>query len=93
MVDWSDRKEYRRIEAISYRRPLPKLDLFIETTAIRPVTARLFVNNVLSPRETRTRDFFLGTRATGVTDRVEIRKALGGPEGLRTVGFQVSGRF
>ena len=93
VVDWSDRNEYRRIEAISYERPRPKLDLFVETTAMRPVTARLFANNVLSPRETRTREFFRGSRATGVIDRVEIRKALGGPEGLRTVGFQVSGRF
>lgn len=93
VIDWSDRKDYRRIETYTYERPLPKLDLFIETTAIKPVTARLFANNVLSPRETRTREFYRGSRASGVIDRLEIRKALGGPEGLRTVGFQVSGRF
>lgn len=93
VIDWADRNEYRRIEVISYERPLPKLDLFIETTAIRPVTARLFVNNLLAPPETRTREFYLGSRAGGITERLEIRKALGGPEGLRTMGFQVSGRF
>jgi outer membrane receptor protein involved in Fe transport len=93
LVDWSDRQEYRRAEAIRYERPMPRLDLFIETTAIKPVTARIFANNLLSPRETRTREFFRGSRASGAIDRVELRRALGGPEGLRTVGFQVSGRF
>jgi hypothetical protein len=93
LVDWSDRQEYRRAEAIRYERPMPRLDLFIETTAIKPVTARIFANNLLSPRETRTREFFRGSRASGAIDRVEFRRALGGPEGLRTVGFQVSGRF
>eukprot|EP01041_Mallomonas_annulata_P035012 gene35012-57892_t len=53
VVDWSDRNEYRRIEAISYERPRPKLDLFVETTAIKPVTARLFANNILSPASGR----------------------------------------
>jgi outer membrane receptor protein involved in Fe transport len=93
VVDWSDRSEHRRLEVISYERPLPRLDLFLETTAIRPVTVRVFANNVLSPRETRTREYFQGARATGRIDRLEIRRALGGPEGLRTEGFQVSGRF
>jgi len=93
VVGWSGREEYRRIEVIKYRRPAPRLDLFVETTAIGPVTARLFVNNLLSPDETRTRTFFQGSRASGVVQRVEIRDARGGPEGVRTVGFQVSGRF
>ena len=93
VVGWSGREEYRRIEAITYRRPAPRLDLFVETTQIKPVTARLFVNNLLSPDETRTRTFYQGSRASGVVQRVEVRDARGGPEGVRTVGFQVSGRF
>jgi hypothetical protein len=93
LVDWSNREEYRLAEAIRYERPRPRLDVFVETTAIKPVTARLFASNILSPRETRTREFFRGSRASGVVDRVENRKALGGAEGLRVVGFQVSGRF
>lgn len=93
LVGWSGREEYRRVEMIKYRRPAPRLDLFVETTAIKPVTARVFVNNLLSPDETRTRTFYQGSRASDLVQRVEIRDARGGPEGVRTIGFQFSGRF
>lgn len=92
-VGWAGREEYRRAEVITYRRPAPRLDLFVETTAIRPLTMRLAFNNVLSPDETRTRTFYQGSRASGVVQRIEVRDARGGPEGVRTVGFQISGRF
>ena len=79
----------RLIEQKSVR----KLDLFFETTALKPVTIRAFVNNVLSPEEERIRTFYQGSRASGVVARAEIRKAKGGPEGSRAFGLQVSGRF
>lgn len=93
VVGWSSRAEYRRIEVVTYRRPAPRLDLFVETTAIKPVTVRFYFNNLLSPDETRRRTFYQGSRASGMVQRVELRDARGGPEGVRTLGFQVSGRF
>jgi hypothetical protein len=53
----------------------------------------LFVNNILGPSEERVRTFYLGSRASGVVQRAEIREAKGGPEGSRAIGLQVSGRF
>ncbi|MBL8774259.1 MAG: TonB-dependent receptor [Phenylobacterium sp.] len=93
LVQWSGRKEYRRAELYAYERPQPRLDLFVETTALKPVTVRVFANNVLGPSEDRTRTFFQGSRASGVVQRAEVRVFRGGPEGTRSLGLQVSGRF
>ena len=67
--------------------------MFFETTLIKPVTLKLYVNNILSSSEERTRTYFLGSRAGGQIDRVEERLSDGGPEGSRAIGVQVSGRF
>jgi hypothetical protein len=93
LVQWSSRKEYRRAEIFRYERSEPRLDLFFETTRWRPVTARVFVNNILSASEDRTRTFFVTSRSSGVVQRVELRRFDGGPEGSRVFGAQVSGRF
>lgn len=93
MFQWSGRSEYRRAELIDYVRPKPRIDLFVETTAIRPVTLRVYLNNILVSTEERDRTFFVGDRSTGRVQRIEERQARGGPEGSRIVGFQVSGRF
>lgn len=93
LFQWAGREEYRKAEIIEYVRAKPRLDLFFETTAIKPVTLRLFVNNILVSSEARTRTFFQSDRSSGVVQRVEDRTALGGPEGSRSVGFLVSGRF
>lgn len=93
MFQWAGRTEYRRAESIHYVRPKPRLDLYLETTRIKPVTMRLFVNNILVSSEERTRTFFVGDRSSDLIQRLEQRDALGGPEGSRTLGFQVSGRF
>lgn len=93
MFQWSGRTEYRRAETIHYVRPKPRLDLYVETTRIKPVTVRLFLNNVLVSAEERTRTFYVGDRGSDLIQRLEDRDALGGPEGSRTVGFQISGRL
>jgi hypothetical protein len=93
IVQWSGREEYRRAEITEFVRHEPRIDMFFETTAIGAVTARVFVNNLLSTEEDRTRSFFLGDRSSGVVQRVEIRRVDGGPEGSRVFGVQVSGRF
>lgn len=92
-VQWAEREEYRRAEIITYVRPEPRIDVFFETTLIKPVTLKLYVNNILSSSEERTRTYFLGSRAGGQIDRVEERLSDGGPEGSRAIGVQVSGRF
>ncbi|MFL5115377.1 MAG: TonB-dependent receptor domain-containing protein, partial [Microvirga sp.] len=93
LVQWSRREEYRRAELYEYERSRPRLDLFVETTRLKPVTIRMTVNNVLSPSEDRVRTFYQGSRASGVVSRAELRLAKGGPEGSRSLGLQVSGRF
>ncbi|MCC7267294.1 MAG: TonB-dependent receptor [Caulobacteraceae bacterium] len=93
LFQWAGRAEYRRAEIIEYVRPKPRLDLFVETTAIKPVTVRLYLNNLFVSSEERTRTFFVGDRSTGQVQRIEEREALGGPEGSRVVGFLISGRF
>ena len=65
----------------------------METTALKPVTLRVFLNNVLTSEETRTRSFYAGSRASGTISRVEVRKSDGAAEGSLIYGFQVSGRF
>jgi hypothetical protein len=93
LVQWSGRREYKRTELIDYDRAEPRLDLYVETTALKPVTVRFNVNNIFSPNEERTRTFFQGDRSSGVLLRTETRRAKGGPEGTRTIGVQVSGKF
>lgn len=93
LFQWSGRTEYRRAETIHSVRPKPRLDLFVETARIKPVTVRLFVNNILVSSEERTRTYYVGDRSSDLIQRLEDRVSLGGPEGSRTVGFQVSGRF
>lgn len=93
LFQWAGRAEYRRAEVIEYVRSKPRLDLYVETTAINPVTLRLYLNNVTVSSEDRTRTFYVGDRSSGQVLRLERRRNLGGPEGSRTLGFQVSGRF
>ena len=92
-VQWAERDEYRLAETISYVRPEPRIDLFVETTLIKPVTVKLYINNILTSSEERTRTYFRGSRAGGQIDRIEERLSDGGPEGSRVVGVLVSGRF
>lgn len=93
VFQWAGREEYRKAEIISHVRAKPRLDLFVESTAIQPVTLRLYINNIFVSSEERTRTFFQTDRSTGMVQRVENRVSLGGPEGSRTVGFLISGRF
>lgn len=93
VVQWAGRSEYKRIEMLDYERSVPRLDFYVETTRIKPVTIRFNVNNIFSPSEARVRTFYQTDRSTGVVSRTETRKAKGGPEGTRSVGIQVSGRF
>lgn len=93
LFQWAGRSEYRRAETIDYVRSKPRMDLFFETTLIKPVTVRLYVNNLLVSSDERTRTFFVGDRDTGVVQRVEVRDSYGGPEGSRAFGFMISGRF
>lgn len=93
LFQWAGRAEYRRAEVFEYVRSKPRLDVFVETTAINPVTLRFYLNNVTVSSEDRTRTFYVGDRSSGQILRLERRRNLGGPEGSRTVGFQVSGRF
>lgn len=92
LIQWAGRDEYRRAETFHYVRHTPRLDLFFETTAVKPMTMRLFVNNLLVSYENRTRVFYTTDR-TSVVQRIEERRSGGGPEASRAFGFQVSGRF
>lgn len=93
VVQWSGRSEYKRAETYEYERATPRFDLFAETTRLKPVTLRVYVNNIFSSAEERVRTFYQTDRSTGVVTRTESRKSKGGPEGSRVVGVQVSGRF
>lgn len=93
LVQWSGRQEYRRAEIFDYVREKPRVDVFFETTVIKPVTFRIFANNLIGPPEDRTRTFYQGSRASGVVQRAEIRTFKGGPEGTRSLGMQISGKF
>ncbi len=68
------------------------MDLFIETTRLRPVTIKLYANNILSPNEERTRLFYDDARNIGSVEISEYREA-GGGMGTRVIGFQVAGTF
>jgi hypothetical protein len=93
LLQWSAREEYRYDEIIEYERPDPRLEFFYETTAIKPFTVRFFLNNIFSPPETRVWTFYTANRAVGAVREVWTRKNKGGPEGTRSFGVQVSGRF
>lgn len=93
IVQWADRAEYRRAEVYTYSRPTPKVDLWIETKKFDGVTVRLFVNNIFSPDEKRVRTFYAGDRSSGIVSQTETRVGLGGPEGSRVVGIQLSGQL
>jgi hypothetical protein len=93
VTQWAERREYKRAEVDTYVRERPRLDLFFETTAIKPVTLRFGLNNILVAQETRTRTYFASDRRSGVVQRAERRRVLGGPEGSRIYSVQMSGRF
>lgn len=93
VIQWSGRAEYRRAEIIESVRPEPRLDLYFETTAVKPVTMRISVNNLMVTAENRTRTFYVGGRGSNTIQKAELRHTNGGPEGTRVLGFQVSGKF
>jgi outer membrane receptor for ferrienterochelin and colicin len=93
VTQWAGRKEFHMAEDYSYVRKEPRIDLFLETTAWKPVTVRFFLNNILTSTETRTRNFYVGTRASGTLSRSEVRQSDGAAEASRILGFQVSGHF
>ena len=93
ILQWSGRAEYKRAELIEYERELPRIDLYFETTAIKPVTLRFNVNNIIPASDERIRTFYDGRRRDGVILKTETREAKAGPEGSRSIGFQVSGKF
>lgn len=93
LFQWAGRTEYRRAETFYYVRHKPRMDVFFETTALKPVTIRLYVNNLLVSSEERTRTFFVGDRSSSVIQRLEARDSYGGSEGSRAIGLLVSGRF
>jgi hypothetical protein len=93
MLQWSGRREYKYDEFLIYDREDPRIDFFFETTAIKPVTIRFSLNNVLSPPETRERYYYAPDRGTGVLTQADYRLTDGGPEGTFSYGVQVSGRF
>lgn len=89
----SDRWEFKRIEDISLERPGDRIDLFVETTAIKGVTLRAGASNIFHPEEFRVRTFYTGTRASDVILRTEERKQKGGPEGTQVFSIRASGTF
>jgi outer membrane receptor protein involved in Fe transport len=89
----SDRWEFKRIEDISYERPGDRIDLFVETTAIKGITLRAGAMNIFHPEEFRVRTFYTGTRASDVILRTEERKQKGGPEGTQVFSIRASGTF
>ncbi len=93
LTQWAARREFRLAEEFKYVRREPRLDLFFETTAWKPVTIRLQASNLLTSKETRTRSFYAGSRASGTISRLEIRQSDGASEGSRIFGLQVSGHF
>ena len=93
LFQWAGRTEYRRAETFYYVRHKPRMDVFFETTLIKPVTVRLYVNNLLVSSEERTRTFFVGDRSSALIQRLEARDSYGGSEGSRAIGLLVSGRF
>lgn len=93
LVQWAGRREYKRTEVVDYDRRDPRLELFVETTRIKPLTIRLFSNNIVSPPEERVRTFYQGDRSSGIVLRTETRKQKGGSEGTRSIAIQIAGKF
>jgi hypothetical protein len=93
VLQWSGRREYKFDEYLSYDRPEPRIDLYVETTVVKPLTIRVGVNNVLSASEDRERQYYYYDRAGGALTHSDIRATDGGPEGSRAFTMQVSGRF
>lgn len=87
------REEFKLVEAITTDRPVDRMDLNWETTAITGVTVRLGISNMLSPQEERVRTFYSPDRSSGVIVRTESRMNKGGMEGARTYTIQMSGKF
>jgi hypothetical protein len=87
------REEFKLVEAITTNRPVDRLDLSWETSAISGVTVRLGVSNILSPQEERVRTFYSADRSSGVIARTERRLNKGGGEGTRAYSIQMSGKF
>ena len=79
--------------SITTDRPVHRMDLSWETTAIAGVTVRLGVSNILSPQEERVRTFYSPDRSSGVIVRTESRMNRGGMEGTRAYTIQMSGKF
>ena len=93
LQQWSGWREFKYDEIVDLERPDPKLDFYYETTAIKPLTIRFLLNNVLSPPEDRVWTFYSADRGTGSVSRIQTRHNKGGPEGTLTWGMQVSGKF
>jgi hypothetical protein len=89
----AERQEYRKLETIVLDRPVNRIDLNWETTAIQGLTVRFGWGNILAPKEERTRTFFTPTRSSNVISSTRFRTQGGGPEGTRTYSIQVAGKF
>lgn len=87
------REEFKLLEDISIDRPVDRMDLSWETTAIPGVSLRLGVGNVFSPQEERIRTFYTPDRSSGVVARTESRMNKGGMDGTRSYTIQLSGKF
>lgn len=87
------RHEFKLLEAITTDRPVQRMDLSWETTAITGLTLRLSVGNFLSPAEERVRTFYAPDRSSGAIARTESRRNKGGSDGTRSFTIQLSGKF
>ncbi len=71
----------------------PHIDLFVETTAIRPLIIRFTVSDILLPADRRERRFFTPDRTNPANlSTIETRDAYGA-YGTRSYAIRVSGRF
>ncbi len=71
----------------------PHLDLFLETTAIRPFVIRFTISDILRPADRRERRFFTPDRTDPAQlSSIETRDAYGA-YGTRSYAIRVSGRF
>jgi hypothetical protein len=87
------KEEFKLLEDISTDRPVERMDINWETTAIPGYTLRLGVGNVFSAQEERVRTFYTPDRSSAVISRTESRGNKGGPEGTRSYTLQLSGKF
>ncbi|MGD2131433.1 MAG: hypothetical protein PVI23_01485 [Maricaulaceae bacterium] len=71
----------------------PHIDLFIETTAIRPFVIRFTASDILQPSDIRERRFFEPDRTDPANlESIAVRDAIGA-YGTRSYGVRISGRF